>query len=746
MYYIKNIESYKINVDSNISEILAKIEKNDIKFLCVTNFEGQLLGVLSLGDIVKIFDNYENSKEATANDIMNSDYAYAKYNDNQSTLVHLLEKYRFVPVLDHSNKLQLIIAGDTVKREFSLGKDVIRSQEDYISIAEIGNNHNGSIERAFKLIKLAKESGANIVKFQMRDLENLYGSEYDSHDLSTEYIINLLNKVSLCDEDMYKCFDYCKEIGVTPLCTPFDLVSLSKLERYGLDGYKVSSADLTNHELLSELVKTKKPLIVSTGMSNDEDIDAAIKLLDDNFVNYVLCHTNSTYPTPFSDINLNYINNLRSKTRSVIGYSGHERGFHIPLAAFAMGAQVIEKHFTLDKSLEGNDHKVSLLPDEFNELSRSLADLSQAVGVGYTRQITQGEATNKVALSKSLFCCKPVKNGDLITESHVVVRSPGNGLSPRHVDVLIGKIAHRDILPGQAFFGSDLDGLQLHKEITAPLNFKWSIPVRHRDVYRLSDIFSPPSVEFHLSFKDLSIEDESVLTRPLGCEIIVHAPEQFDGDFVIDLFSVNQDVTDKSIGLLNIIFKKAKIIAKLMQFNGKPKVIVNCGGHTRHDFLSDSEIKSRISIFVENVKRIDFSGCRFLAQTMPPYPWHFGGQSFHNQFTSSENILSILEQVDLELCLDISHSYMWCNFSSKDFATFIQSILKYVSHIHISDAAGESEEGLQIGEGNVDFSAMLPLLIDMSNDLTLLPEIWQGHDNDGDGFRVALKRLAELGY
>ena len=748
MYYINNIKNYLINTDSNISDILKKHQANEIKFICVINSSKQLVGIISLGDIVNALDENGDIKNILASEIMNSTFSYAKLNDKKNTLIHLLEKHKFVPVLDRDKKVKLIIVGDPEKREFVIGNHEIKNQEDYILIAEIGNNHNGDLERAFDLIRAAKINGADIAKFQMRDLNSLYGDDSISHDLSTEYVINLLKKVSFSNEDMYKCFDFCKKVGITPLCTPFDLISLEKLEQYGLEGYKVASADLTNHELLLALIETKKPLIISTGMSNDEDIDAAISLLEENYVNYVLCHTNSTYPTPFSDVHLNYINNLKRRTQSVIGYSGHERGWHIPLAAFTKGAQVIEKHFTLDKSLEGNDHKVSLLPDELYELSRCLSDLSQALGIGYKRQLTQGEATNKVALSKSLFCAKAINKGEVITESHVTIMSPGNGLTPRYIKILIGGLSNRDIETGQPFHSSDLEIRQRIETINAPKHFTWCIPVRHRDVYRLYEIFNPPAIEFHLSFKDLIIDDEKFFIKPLGCEVLVHAPEQFDGDFIIDLFSDDKNIVEKSIKLLNMVFNKAKKISELMGFEGKPKVVVNCGGYTTSDFLSDIEVKRMIGNFASNLKKVDFSGCRFLAQTMPPYPWHFGGQSFHNQFTGSENIKTILNSIDveIELCLDTSHSYMWCNYSSENFGQFIDKISQYVAHIHISDAAGESEEGLQIGDGDIDFMSILNSLSSLKNDVTLLPEIWQGHDNDGEGFRIALDLLEKQGY
>ncbi len=747
MFFEKNTNQFTINQDQTVSDLNKKLDTTKQNFFCVLDNNKKIVGVLSLGDLARSHLKVTDDKEHLSG-IMNKEFHSLKHGAPLSTLIHYLEKYRFVPIVNEFDHIKMLVKGDPKKREFYLGEHSIQYQEDYILIAEIGNNHNASLDRAFDLIRQAKESGAHIAKFQMRDLSSLYGNTESSQDLSTEYVINLLKKYSLSDNDMFKCFDYCKEVGVTPLCTPFDLSSLEKLERYGMQGYKVASADLTNHELIEALIKTRKPLILSTGMSTDEDIDLAISLLDNNYVNYVICHANSTYPAPYSDVHLNYIDNLKSRTSSVVGYSGHERGWHIPLAAFTKGAQVIEKHFTLDRSLEGNDHKVSLLPTEFSQLKQALTDLSKSLGVGHKRQVTQGEATNKIALAKSLFCKNDIKRGIEITENDILIRSPGIGLSPRMKGALIGRIAQRDIKKGEAFYKNDLTDEITNSLYKTPQNYKWAIPVRHRDVYKLFDLFNPPAIEFHLSFKDLEIIDDEVITKPLNSEVIIHAPEQFDGDFILDLFSNDKKIINKTIHLLNKVFTKAKKIAQLIGYHSLPKVIVNCGGHSLDAFLSQDNIEKRIANFVKNVEAIDTNGCRFLAQTMPPYPWHFGGQGFHNQFTSADNIMKILALTkrDIELCLDISHSYMWCNYSGSDLSEFINKIALKVSHIHISDAAGESQEGLQIGEGSLNFDSILQAISSIPKNTTLLPEIWQGHDNLGEGFKIALNRLYKFGY
>ena len=222
----------------------------------------------------------------------------------------------------------------------------------------MGNNHQGKLDEAKALIDMASEAGVDSVKFQMRSMEALYGKQSNkrsvSQDLGVQYTSDLLSKFQLSDDDLFKAFDHCKLNEVEPICTPWDLESLKKLEDYGMEAYKVASADFTNHELLRELAKTHVPLICSTGMSTDDEILESSELLKSLGVQGILLHCNSTYPTPFKDVNLNYIRVLR-KFGFDVGYSGHERGNFIPLAAIALGASVIEKHITFNKDLDGND-------------------------------------------------------------------------------------------------------------------------------------------------------------------------------------------------------------------------------------------------------------------------------------------------------------------------------------------------------------------------------------------------------
>ena len=284
---------------------------------------------------------------------------------------------------------------------------------------------------------------------------------------------------------MFAAFDYCKERDILPLCTPWDLESLTLLEKYGMPAYKVASADLTNHDLLRALAKTGKPLICSTGMSTESEITETVSFLQRLGAMYALLHCNSTYPAPFKDVNLAYIDRLKELGDCPVGYSGHERDINVAIAAVAKGAKIIEKHFTLDKSMEGNDHKVSLLPEEFKAMLQGIRQVEEALGTAGERRLSQGELMNRETLAKSLVVNCDLQVGQEITADMIDVKSPGQGLQPNRKSDLIGLTVKRNMKAGDFFYLSDL----VQEQVQAR-NYKfkrpWGIPVRYHDFKTIS--------------------------------------------------------------------------------------------------------------------------------------------------------------------------------------------------------------------------------------------------------------------
>ena len=329
-----------------------------------------------------------------------------------------------------------------------IGEYEINSQNPCYIIAEIGINHNGKIDEAKKLIDVAIDAGANAVKFQKRSLTDLYREDVlenpNIESQGLEILIDVLKEVELKDEDIKELIQYCKEKKITFLCTPWDIPSVQFLEQFDLPAYKVASADLTNFPLIDHMIKTEKPLIISTGMSNMDEIEKTVKFLEENNAEFVLLHCNSTYPAPIETLNLDLIHILKEKFQIPIGYSGHETGITSTLAATIMGAKIIERHITLDKTMEGLDQAASLEPDEFKELIKNIREAEKAKGKP-VKKMTRGEIMQKEVLGKSIIAKADIEIGDTFTKENLYTKGPAKGLSPQYYFEILGKKSKRKI-------------------------------------------------------------------------------------------------------------------------------------------------------------------------------------------------------------------------------------------------------------------------------------------------------------
>ncbi len=634
--------------------------------------------------------------------------------------------------------LRSILRGAPQKIKF--GKRYIGKDEPVFVIAEIGINHNGSVDLARELIDKAVEAGADCVKFQMRDLDSLYVTKDGSdmkENLTTQYSLDLLKKTQLTPEQLFSLFDYAKSRGVFPLCTPFDLKSVERLHAYGMDAYKVGSPDLTNHDLMRALAKTNKPMIVSTGMSDERDIVAVNKLLKKIGAKYILLHVNSTYPAPFQDIQLQLMQRLGT---AIYGYSGHERGYHVAIAAVARGAKVIEKHITLDRDMEGTDHKASLLPGEFREMVDGIRQVEMSIGSHRSRSMTQGERMNRSNLAKSIIAKRDLHIGETITEDMIDVKSPGRGLQPNHKAQLIGKKIRRAMKQNDTFFPSDL----LDKPLAArPYTFSrpWGLPVRFHDFKDMISKTNLDLVEFHMSYRDLDIDPASICEGTYDVGLVVHGVETYANDHILDLASADSEYRAQSISNLQRCIDHTRKLSRFFPKTKRPMIIVNAGGFTRNGFVKPVERVVMYERVADSLAQLDADGVEMIIQTMPPYPWLMGGQMHHNLFVDPEDTAAFCERYSYRLCFDISHSYLAANHLSRTLSEYCNILGRYSEHLHIVDGAGVSEEGLQIEQGTINFKQLGNDLRRTAPSASFVPEIWQGHENGGEGFWYALERL-----
>lgn len=317
-------------------------------------------------------------------------------------------------------------------------------------IAEAGVNHNGSLEIAKKLIDVAVEANVDVIKFQTFRSENLVCKNAKKADyqkkttLKDESQLEMLKKLEL-DVKAHKILsDYCKSKDIMFLSTAFDLDSIDLLNELGLEMFKIPSGEITNYPYLKKIGELKKKVILSTGMSYLNEVEEAVRILKESGTKDItVLHCNTEYPTPIEDVNLKAMDTIKEKLNVNVGYSDHTLGIEVSIAAVAMGAKVIEKHFTLDKTMEGPDHKASLEPNELKEMVTSIRNIEKAIGNGI-KEPSKSEIKNLQTARKSIVANKYIKKGEKFTEENLTCKRPGNGISPMKWESIIGRIANRD--------------------------------------------------------------------------------------------------------------------------------------------------------------------------------------------------------------------------------------------------------------------------------------------------------------
>lgn len=324
-----------------------------------------------------------------------------------------------------------------------------------IIIAEAGVNHNGDINMAKNLIDVAYSSGVDYVKFQTsKRSENVTSkfaprADYQKRNLGSEGSqLSMLKKIRLEYSDFINLKNYCDSRGIRFLSTPFDLPSIDFLYDLGMDFMKIPSGEITNLPYLRKIARLKIPVVMSTGMCTLGDIEAAMNVLTNNGLSdesISLLHCNTEYPTPFEDVNLMAMHTLKQCFGVRVGYSDHTKGIEVPIAAVAMGAEIIEKHFTLDRNLPGPDHVASIEPQELMAMVKAIRNIELAIGKG-KKVVSPSERKNMYVARKSIVAAKDIKFGEIFSEDNLTVKRPGNGISPMKWDEIIGQKAKRDFL------------------------------------------------------------------------------------------------------------------------------------------------------------------------------------------------------------------------------------------------------------------------------------------------------------
>lgn len=618
--------------------------------------------------------------------------------------------------------------------ELQIGTRRVGRGHPVFIIAEIGINHQGRMELAQQLIDAAAAAGADAVKFQKRSLPDLYDAELLENpnlgEQKFQYLLPLLKECELTIAQLaeLQAYAYAAAKDLIFFATPFDVPSADDLASLTIPVFKIGSPDLTNIPLLEHVATLGKPMLVSTGMAEEAEIEASVRVLQRLGIPFGLFHVNSTYPAPFDEVNLRFMDRLAAYGAPV-GYSGHERGIAVALAAVGRGAAMIERHLTLDRNLEGPDHQASLLPGEFAEMVKGIRAIEQALGTG-RRKLTSVERMNREALGKSVVASRAIRKGERITREMLGVRSPAKGLSPQRLGELLGTDARRDYAAGGHFADADLLPWEpLPTFDPRRLGIRWAPVVRFSDVETFLP-YDPPAFEFHLTDRDL---EETLRGGPYRQELIVHAPE-YTHRSLVDLAAPDVEARRRSIASLKRTVEKVRELAP--RFPGTPKLVLHPGGYSITPAGNPDELRRLLE---DSLAHVDCSGMELLLENLPPRPWFFGGEWVQNIFLEAAEIKAFLDRHGLRMCLDTSHAQLACNARHAPLVEFCRTLRPYVRHLHLSDAAGLGEEGLQIGEGEIDWAAVLALFRDY--DGTITPEVWQGHLERGKGFLLALERL-----
>lgn len=314
-------------------------------------------------------------------------------------------------------------------------------------VAEIGINHDGDVDLAKKLVDKAKEAGADAVKFQTFKTDKFLSKniKVPKHVGSTKSFFEMLRKLELSEEEHYEISKYCENKEIIFISTPLDYESVDLLDNVGVPAFKIASCDLDNLPFLKYVSKKGKPIILSTGMGTLGEVDEAIQMIySTGNKDLVLLHCISAYPPKIEDINLKAMETLEKSFHLPVGFSDHSVGVTIPLAAVALGACVVEKHFTLDKNMEGPDHAISADPRELTELIRGIRIIEKALGDGI-KIPTNDEVEMQRSFRKSLVAKVDISRGTMIREDMLEIKRPGTGLTPKYMDLILGRIAKRDI-------------------------------------------------------------------------------------------------------------------------------------------------------------------------------------------------------------------------------------------------------------------------------------------------------------
>ncbi len=598
-------------------------------------------------------------------------------------------------------------------------------------IAEIGINHDGDYNKALELIDSSFESGVWGIKFQYRNLNNSYHNF--SNEIGDQSLKYEINRNYISPVDIIKLTSYAKDkklkVGIS-FFSPTDILDFGE-NIHDFDFFKIPSVELSNIDLILNLLEYKKLLIISTGCHEEIEIIDIINKIK-SYQNWIMLHCVSNYPVSLFNAKLGYIERLKKLTKRDVGYSSHDEDWEVCIAAASLGVKLIERHITLDKNQKGLDHSTSSTPEEFKKLSALLSNWDEMFNGNEKRQLNQGEKLNKQNLGRSLVSNKHFKIGDKINLQDFDYKSPRIGLDINSIKNYKNISLIKNINPGEVLQKSHFEKkIEIDDyDIENCINSKISLPIRFHDAKSIQEEFKIQNFEFHLSYIESRKKLESSLIIPEN-SYSIHLPDYISPTELIDPFSDINSQRQMSIKMLDDI----KIIAKQIEDITSKEVII-VGSFSAYNSIN--EFYKSMSNLVENFK---LDKLKLLPQWLPPIAWYFGGSVKLDVFNNYEAI-EYIKKHDFEICLDLSHLFMCRTTMSDNFDKSYNELIKFSGHYHIADAEGIDGEGIEIGKGNPDNIRYIKQILNSKEQKVL--EVWQGHLDNYYGFRAAIKSISKI--
>ncbi len=648
---------------------------------------------------------------------------------------YLLADYR--RVYGHNQLIRLKYQSLLISGHYRFGAILIpfasfvTNDRGAIVIAEMGINHFGNFEIAKKIVENAKISGADAIKFQYRNLSRTYSKS--RNEIGDEIVGDEINFNYLGCGQIIELMDYAHSLDIYAGISFFTHEDISDfgsgIENF--DFFKIPSPELTNFKLIKEVMSLKKFVFISTGGHNEYEIVQIFESLPKT--GWMPMHCVSNYPTHIKNAKLGYLTHLQNKWGMPVGFSSHDTEWAITVGALALGAKVIERHITSDKKGVGLDHSSS---SDYVELAKicSLAKSSKEIFSGNSDRVAnQGELINLQNLGRSYYAVRDLNSGKKLQSEDFEYRSPKIGLGHLEFKKFLGKFFLRDVFEGEPLsLNHFIAPTILSKEVSDfARTHKISIPVRVHDYEKIRSEFDTGFYEFHLSYTEVS-ELKNLLFVDSSDTISIHLPDYINPNLLFDPFSKNSEQKHLSAKVLS---KVKNLVSEYQEKTNKKIIVV---GSFSNVWENSKEFYDQHS---DLAKSMESDGLTLCFQWLPPLAWYFGGSISTSVFNKMQDTYEVLNR-GLLICMDTSHLLLGATYFDFDPKKLVTLLSPNIIHSHISDASGIDGEGMPFGIGKESNTQLILDVCDL--DIIKVIEVWQGHVNNFEGFKVALMKLKEL--